>query len=137
MVGSGLALRSCSSFDEYSDAFNKVILPACSTLVELREGSLSFTVQAEAASALIELWSMYNDGTLKNRLQEFLVTEEVKQLANGEDVEVTVFIDEQECKEAYLNLMLLQNQGKIININLDPQNICELLGITLTQLTEY
>lgn len=114
MVGSGLALRSCSSFDEYSDAFNKVILPAFSKLVELGEGSLSFTVQAEAASALIELWSMYNDGTLKNRLQEFLVTEEVKQLASGEDVEVTVFIDEQEYKEAYLNLMLLQNQGKIM-----------------------
>ena len=112
LVGSGLALRSCSSFEEFSDAFNKVVLPAFSKLVELGEGSLSFTVQAEAVSALNELWSMYNDGTLKNRLQELLVTEEVKQLASGEDVEVTVFIDEQEYKEAYLNLILLQNQGK-------------------------
>jgi len=55
---------------------------------------------------------MYNNGTLKNRLQGFLVTEEVKQLAAGEDVEVTVFIDEEQYKEAYLNLMLLQSQGK-------------------------
>ena len=82
--------------------------------MELREGSLCFTVQAETASVLSELWSSYNDGTLKNRLQEFLVTEEVKQLASGEHVEVTVFIDEEEYKEAYLNLMLLQNQCKIM-----------------------
>ena len=107
--------------------------------MELGEGSLSFTVQAEAVSALNELWSMYNDGTLKNRLQEFLVTEEVKQLASGEDVEVTVFIDQQEYKEAYLNLMLLQNQGKTIceGKTLGNKNISELLGIIVRQLTEY
>ena len=112
LVVSGLALRSCSTFEEYSDVFNKVVLPAFTKLVELGESSLCFTVQAETASALNELWKMYNNGTLKNRLQGFLVTEEVKQLATGEDVEVTVFIDEEQYKEAYLNLTLLQSQGK-------------------------
>ena len=112
VVGSGLALRSCSTFEEYSDVFNKVVLPAFTKLAELGESSLCFTVQAETALALNELWKMYNKGTLKNRLQGFLVTEEVKQLAAGEDVEVTVFIDEEQYKEAYLNLMLLRSQGK-------------------------
>lgn len=112
VVGTGLVLRSCSSFEEYCDAFNKVVLPAFSKLVELREGSLCFTVQAETVSALSEVWKMYNEEILKTRLQQFLVTEEVKQLANGKDVELTVFIDDQEYKDAYLGLMLQQNRGK-------------------------
>ena len=97
LVGSGLVLRSCNSFEEFVDAFNKVVLPAFSKLVELSEkSSLCFTVQAETPSVLNELWSIYKNGTLKHRLQEFLVTEEIKQLASGEDIEVTVYLDEQE-----------------------------------------
>ena len=113
LVGSGLALRSCCSFEEYCDAFNKVVLPAFTKLVELREGSLCFTVQAESPSALKELWNIYDNETLKNRLQTFLVTEEVKQLASGEEIEVTVSIDEQEYREAYLDLKFRQHQGKL------------------------
>ena len=113
LVGSGLALRSCTSFEEYSDAFNKVVLPAFTKLVELSEGSsLCFTVQAESPSALNELWSIYKNGTLKHRLQEFLVTEEIKQFASGEDIKVTLCVEEQEYREAYLDLMLQQNQGE-------------------------
>ena len=112
LVGSGLALRSCSSFEEYSDAFNKVVLPAFTKLVELSESSLCFTVQAETPSALKELWNIYNNQTLKNRLQNFLVTEEIKQLASGEEMEVTVYIDEKEYREAYLDIMFQKTQGK-------------------------
>ena len=112
MVGSGLALRSCSSFEEYSDAFNKVVLPAFTKLVELSESSLCLTVLANTPSALKELWDIYNNQTLKNRLQNFLVTEEIKQLASGEEIEVTVYIDEKEYREAYLDLMFQKNQGK-------------------------
>ena len=102
-VGGGLALRSCSSFEEYSDAFNKVVLPAFTKLVELSESSLCFTVLAETPS--------YDNETLKNRLQSFLVTEEIKQLASGEEMEVTVYIDEKEYRAAYLDLMFQQNRG--------------------------
>ncbi|KAL9959133.1 hypothetical protein ACROYT_G036221 [Oculina patagonica] len=109
VVSSGMALRSCSSLDEFVEVFNKVVLVSYTKLVEISEGSLCFTVQAETSSALKELWDIYKSGTLQSRLQEFLVTEEVKELANGKDVEVSVFIDEQEYKEAYLGLMLLQN----------------------------
>ncbi|CAH3014178.1 unnamed protein product [Porites evermanni] len=111
LVGSGLALRSCSSFEEYSDAFNKVVLPAFTKLVELSESSLCFTVLANTPSALKELWDIYNNQTLKNRLQNFLVTEEIKQLASGEEMEVTVYIDEKEYREAYLDLTFQKNQA--------------------------
>ena len=112
-----MALRSCSSLDEFVEAFNKVVLVSYSKLVEISEGSLCFTVQAETSLALKELWDIhvYKSGTLQNRLQEFLVTDEIKQLANWEDVEVTVYIDEQEYKAAYLDLMLLQKEGKVLH----------------------
>ena len=111
LVGSGLALRSCSSFEEYSDAFNKVVLPAFTKLVELSESSLCFTVLAETPSALKELWNIYNNEKLKNRLQSFLVTEEIKQLVKGEEMEVTVYSDKKEYRAADLDLMFQQNHG--------------------------
>ena len=63
---------------------------------------------AETPSALKELWNIYNNETLKNRLQSFLVTEEIKQLVKGEEMEVTVYIDEKEYRAAYLDLMFQQ-----------------------------
>ena len=114
VVTSGMALRRCSSLDEFVEVFNKVVLVSYSKLVEISEGSLCFTVQAETSSALKELWDMYKGGILQNHLQEFLVTDEIKQLASGEDVEVNVYIDEQEYKAAYLDLMVLQKQGNVL-----------------------
>ena len=114
MVSTSMALHSCSSLDEFVEVFNKLVLVSCSKLVEISEGSLCFTVQAETSSALKELWDMYKSGTLQNRLQEFLVTDEIKKLASEEDVEVTVYIDEQQYKAAYLDLMLLQKDGKTL-----------------------
>ena len=111
VVTSGMALRSCSSLDEFVEVFNKVVLVSYGKLVEITEGSLCFTVQSETSSALKELWEMYKSGTLQSRLLKFLVTDEIKQLASGEDIEITVFIDEQEYKAAYFDLML-QNEGK-------------------------
>ena len=111
VVSTCLALRSCSSFEEYIDVFNKVVLPTYTKLVGLSEGSLCFTVLAETPSALKELWNIYNSKTLKNRLQNFLVTDEIKQLASGEEIEVTVYIDEKEYRTTYLDLMFQQNQG--------------------------
>ena len=105
-----MALHKCSSREDYQETFNKVVLPSSCKLIEISDGSICFTVAAENLSAMKELWNIYKDGTLRSRLQEFLVTDEIKQLANGEDVEVTVYIDEQEYKEAYFDLILL-HQG--------------------------
>ena len=48
---------------------------------------------------------MYQDGTLQKHLHDFFVTDEVRELANGEDVEVNVTIDEGEYQKACLELM--------------------------------
>ena len=99
-----LALRKCSTLPEVFEVFDKVVLPTGVKLMEISVGSLGFTVQAEMASALNELWKLYKDGTLKNCLQEFPVTKEVKELAGSDEFEVFGFIDEHEWKE---------NQGEI------------------------
>ena len=110
-----MALRKCKSLKDFQETFEKVILPSSNKLIESSNGSVRFTVESENLIALKELWEIYKDGTLQSRLQEFLVTDEIKQLANGEDIEVTVFIDEHEYNEAYFNLFLL-HQGMLIII---------------------
>ena len=115
-VNSGMALQKCSSRQDYQETFEKVVLPSSNKLIEISNGSVRFTVESESLIALKELWEIYKDGTLQSRLQEFLVTNEIKELANGEDIEVTVFIDEHEYNEAYFNLFLLHHQGMLVMI---------------------
>ncbi|XP_068737444.1 uncharacterized protein [Montipora capricornis] len=113
-VNVALVLRSCTTLEQFFEAFERVVLPALVKGKELFGGSLCFVVQAETASALKELWNFYKDGTLKNRLQEFLVTKEVQDLAGSDKVEVTVFIDEHEWREAYVNMLFHQNQADAV-----------------------
>ena len=80
------------------------------TLRAISEGSIRFTLQAENISALDALWQSYQDATLQKNLQEFLVTEEIKQLAGGE-VTLTVHIDEDEYRNARLDLMISGKEG--------------------------
>ena len=42
------------------------------------------------------LWSLYKDGTLKESLEDLFITDEVTEIAGGEQVELIVTIDEQE-----------------------------------------
>lgn len=107
VVSAGMALYECSTLDEYFETFTKMVLPASTKLIEIREGSLCFTVQAETPAALKELWDIYKDGTLQRRLQKFLVNDDIKQLTDAEDIEVAVFIDEQEYMTSF---NFLQNQ---------------------------
>ena len=115
VVSSGMALRSCSTVDEFVETFNKVVLIAYTKLVEISGGSLCFTVQAETPKAVKELWNMYKDGTLQKRLQEFLVTDDIKQLTDAEDIKVAVFIDEQ---EYVMSFNFLQNQGMVTYVQM-------------------
>lgn len=73
---------------------------------------MCLTVQAETLSALNTLWSAYQDGTLKERLQTFFVTDEVRELSGGEEVEVVVIIEEQEYEKARIQLTR-KAQGKL------------------------
>ncbi|XP_078359454.1 uncharacterized protein LOC144643930 isoform X2 [Oculina patagonica] len=109
-VGAGVVLykysRGDSDIQQFANLFNETILPAATNLCAIGNGSLCFTVQVENRSGLQFLWQQYQDGTLQEKLQEFLVTEEIKQLSDGEDVIVTVHIDKQEFQDACLDLMM-------------------------------
>ncbi|XP_078361362.1 uncharacterized protein LOC144645681 [Oculina patagonica] len=98
-------LKRESKFDQLITAFNTCVLPAGAALVKLTEGCVCLTVRAETLSALTTLWKLYQDGTLETRLYNFFVTDEVKERAGGEEVEVNVTIDEQEYKKACLELI--------------------------------
>ena len=92
-------LSRWSSFDQLVAAVQTCVLPAGTRLVQITDGCVCLTVQAESLSALKTLWKLYQDGTLQKRLYDFFVTE-VRELAEGEDVEVNVTIDEGEYQKA-------------------------------------
>ena len=120
-VGAGVVLykysRGDNDIQQFANLFNEAILPAANSLRAIGNGSLCFTVQAEDRAALQLLWEQYQDNTLQAKLQDFLVTEEIKQLADGEDVIVTVHIDEQEYQDACLDFVM-EVQGKYFNIGI-------------------
>ena len=94
----------------FANTFKEAVLPFGNCLRAISEGSIRFTLQAENISALDALWQRYQDETLQTNLQEFLVTEEIKQLAGGE-VTLTVHIDEDEYRNARLDLMISGKEG--------------------------
>ena len=51
------------------------------------------------------LWRLYQDGTLQKRLQDIFVTDKMRKLADGKDVEVNVTIDEDEYQKACIELI--------------------------------
>ena len=93
------------------NAFSNYVLPAGNYLRTIGEKCLLFTVQAETPSALETLWKDYMAGTLQKRLQEFLVTEGLKEFTREEDLEVTIYIDDKEYKDALLDLLIKGNYG--------------------------
>lgn len=113
VVTTWMILRRSSSLEQFVNTFTEAVLPLGNTLRAISEGSLCFTVQAENSSALEALWERYHDGILQRNLQQFLVTEEIRQLADGEVI-VTVQIDEQEYKSAFLDLRIMETNGNDI-----------------------
>ena len=103
-----------ASFGDFVHALEEAVLPEQTNLRTVSESSVCFTVQAENMPALKALWERYQDGTLQRNLQNFLVTEDIRQMANGEEVIVTVHIDEQEFNDACLSLIVPENQGKYL-----------------------
>ena len=120
MVASGITVVSTlevlsrwSTFDQLVTAVNSCVLPAGTSLVQLTDGCLCLTVRAETLSALTTLWKLHKNGTLETRLYDFFVTDEIRERAGGEEVEVNVTIDEYEYERACLELIRIV-QGKFI-----------------------
>ena len=89
-------LRRGCTYDQFVTAVNTCVLPAGVKLIQIAEGSVILKVQTEDLSALDTLWSLYTDGTLRESLKALLVTDEIRELGGGEQVEVIVTIDERE-----------------------------------------
>lgn len=96
--------------EEFVNAFEGGVLPLGNFLRAISEGSIRFTVQAKNISALEKLWQSYQDNTLQTKLQEFLVTEEIKLLAGGA-VTLTVHIDEDEYRNALFDFIKSETEG--------------------------
>ena len=118
MVAGGITVASTlevlsrgSTFDQLVSAVNKCVLPAGTSLIQITEGCVCLTVQAENIESLEALWSLYKSGTLRARLQDFFVADEVRQeLAGGEELEVIVTIEEGEYQKA-LNELSSEAEG--------------------------
>ena len=111
LVNAGLILRRCYTIEDFVQAFTVATLPAANALRAISEGSVCFMVRAETSSALEELYKRYSTGRLQRDLQEFLVTYDIRQLANGEEVVVSVYIDEKEFREALDDLKNVEQEG--------------------------
>ena len=105
IVSATEVLSGWSSYDQLVAAVQSCVLPAGTTLVQITDGCVCLTVQAESLSALTNLWRLYQDETLQKRLYDFFVTDEMRKLAGGEDVEVNVTIEGEEYQKACLELM--------------------------------
>ena len=112
-------LRRGCKYEQLVTVVNTCVLPAGTRLLQIAEGSVILKVQTESISALDTLWSLYTDGTLRETLQAFLVTDEIKELAGGEQVEVIVTIDEQEYDKAREELISEAQGGFFLRLNIN------------------
>ena len=113
LAGTGLLLltvstivKGWSTFDKFVTSFEKCVLPVGVCLIGVDEGCVCFTIQADNRMGLTDLWNLYEDGTLKKRLFDFFVTDEMRTLAGGEEnVELTVTIGKKEYEKVYFELL--------------------------------
>lgn len=98
-------LRRGCTYDQLVTAVNTCVLPAGVKLIQIAEGSVILRVQAGSLSSLNTLWRLYTEGKLKQSLQTLFVSDEMKELAGGEQVEVTVTIDQQEYEKTMEELI--------------------------------
>ena len=106
-----LVLRD-STYDQLVAAVNNSVLPAGANLIQISEGCVSLKVQVVNLSALETLWRLYQDKALEASLQALFVTDEMRELAGGEQVEATVTIDPQEYEKVRNELAAFEARGK-------------------------
>ena len=112
-IASSLALLlRDSTYDQLVAAVNNSVLPAGANLIQISEGCVSLKVQVVNLSALETLWRLYQDGTLEASLQALFVTDEMRELAGGEQVQAIVTIEPQEYEKARNELAAFEAQGK-------------------------
>ena len=119
LVGAGIlggatyyTLKHCQENPALVAAFSSCALPAGVRLIEMSKGCVCFTVQAESLSALEALWERYKNGSLRSSLEDLLLNDEVKRIAEGKEVELKVNIDQDSYRNAYLELSVAEKEGR-------------------------
>ena len=116
MASSLELLTRDSTYEQLVAAVNTCVLPAGAHLIQISDGCVCLKVQVESLATLETLWRLYEDGILKAKIQALLVTDEMRELAGGEQVEAIVTIDEQEYDKASDKLSN-ETQGKLRTAN--------------------
>ena len=111
-----LLTRDCT-YDQLTNAINTCVLPAGANLIQISEGCVCLKVQVKNLSALEDLWRLYKVGTLRASLQALFVTDEMRELAGGKQVEVDVTIDEEENEKARNERSTFREQGYKSTLN--------------------
>ena len=88
------------------------ILPVGTSIIAIGSGCVCLTVRVESLPALKALWEMYENGFLQKSLQDILVIKEINEMAEGEEVELQVNINQDSYRNAYLDLFMVENEGK-------------------------
>lgn len=86
--------------------FASVVLPSGVLIKYLCEGSIICVLEANYLPGLQELWQNYQSGKLLEALKDILITEELKALADGQEITMSVTLDENIYREACLELMV-------------------------------
>ena len=87
-------------YDQLMNAINASVLPAGANTSQISERCVCLKVQVKNISSLEDLWCLYKAGILRASLQALFVTDEVRELAGGEQVEVDVTIDKKQYDKA-------------------------------------
>lgn len=93
--------------------FASVVLPSGVMIKYLCEGSIICVLEATHLPGLQELWLNYQSGKLLEALEEVLITEELKALADGQEITMSVTLDENIYREVCLELMVVKQKGKV------------------------
>lgn len=92
--------------------FASVVLPSGIVVKYLCEGSVLCVLEASDLLSLHTLWKSYENGVLKKALEEVLITEDLKKLAEGQEIILDVDLDREMYHNACLDLIVIKEKGK-------------------------
>lgn len=91
--------------------FTSVVLPSGILVKYLCEGSVICVLETNDMQGLKELWQKYESGKLQEALEEILITEELRELSAGQEIILTVELDENMYRDVCLELMMTKRKG--------------------------
>ncbi|XP_020604805.1 uncharacterized protein LOC110043668 isoform X2 [Orbicella faveolata] len=94
--------------------FTSVVLPSGILVKYLCEGSVICVLETNDMQGLKELWQKYESGKLQEALEEILITEELRELSAGQEIILTVELDENMYRDVCLELMMTKRKDQLL-----------------------